>query len=142
MGLPHSKYNSCNEKLGCGHTGGDLGWILCGPIPKQIAIHSRQGEAKEALDLLVQHTVSKAVARELDARGLANTAHGAAHGGRGELLGVLFAALARATEWVSNLSAQNTANTAWAFATVNHSHEKLFTELALAAERRVSEFNA
>ena len=34
------------------------------------------------------------------------------------------------------------ANTAWAFATVKQSDEKLFTELAKEAERRMSEFNA
>ena len=50
----------------------------------------------EALEPLVQQTVRKADAGELDARGLANTAHAAAHSGMDELRGVLLAALARA----------------------------------------------
>ena len=43
---------------------------------------------------------------------------------------------------MSELIAQELANTAWAFATVKRPEEKLFTALARAAERRVSEFNA
>ena len=55
----------------------------------------------------------------------------------------MFAALARAARWrVSELNAQNLANTAWAFATVDQSDEKLFGLFARAAERRVSQFNA
>ena len=38
-------------------------------------------------------------------------------------------------------SAQALANTAWAFATVNQSNEKLLKASAREAERRVSEFN-
>jgi len=43
---------------------------------------------------------------------------------------------------VSELNAQNLANTAWAFATVSRPEERLFTALAIAAERRVNELNA
>ena len=43
---------------------------------------------------------------------------------------------------MSELHAQNFANTAWAFATVNLLDEKLFRALASEVERRVSEFNA
>ena len=41
-----------------------------------------------------------------------------------------------------NQSAQALANTAWSFAIVNLSNEKLFTVLARDTELRVSEFNA
>ena len=37
--------------------------------------------------------------------------------------------------------AQNFANTAWGFATVNYRDGKLFAALARAAERRLSDFN-
>ena len=71
-----------------------------------------------------------------------NVACGAAHSGRAELLGLLFTALARAAELLlSEFNAQNLANTAWAFATVKQSDEKLFTVLARAAERQVVDFN-
>ena len=43
---------------------------------------------------------------------------------------------------MSVFNAQDLANTAWAFATVNLLDEKLFRALAREAERRVSEFNA
>ena len=55
----------------------------------------------------------------------------------------LFAALVRASCWrVSEFNAQNLANTAWAFATVNRPDDKLFIALARAAAQRGSEFNA
>ena len=38
-------------------------------------------------------------------------------------------------------NSQNLANTAWAFATVKHSDEKLFTVLARAVDWRLGEFN-
>ena len=54
----------------------------------------------------------------------------------------LFAALVRAAERrLSEFNAQELANTAWAFATVNYRDEKLCAALAIAAERRLSEFN-
>ena len=37
---------------------------------------------------------------------------------------------------------QELANTAWAFATVGHKNERLFTALAAAAERRIKDFNS
>ena len=40
---------------------------------------------------------------------------------------------------MSEFNAQDLANTAWAFATVKQSDEKLFQALASAAERRVNE---
>ena len=50
--------------------------------------------------------------------------------------------LAREACWRSSeFTAQNLANTTWAFATVNQSDEKLFTESARAAEPRLSEFD-
>ena len=42
---------------------------------------------------------------------------------------------------MSEFKAQDFANIAWAFATVNRPDDKLFTALARAAGRRVSEFN-
>ena len=45
-------------------------------------------------------------------------------------------------EWlVIDFNEQDLANTAWAFARVKQTEEKLFTALARAAEWRVSEFN-
>ena len=41
---------------------------------------------------------------------------------------------------LDQFNAQNLANTAWAFATVNRPDDKLFTALARAAERRVNGF--
>ena len=69
-------------------------------------------------------------------------AYGAACSGRGASIGLLFAALARAVEQQVRASkAQQLANTAWAFATVKQSYEKPLTNLARAAERRLSSFN-
>ena len=42
---------------------------------------------------------------------------------------------------LSEFNVQNVANPAWAFATKNYRDEKLFAGLAIAAERRLSEFN-
>ena len=84
----------------------------------------------------MQHTVRTVEAGEIDARGLANTAHGAACSIRGALLHILFIPLARAVErWVSEFEAQNLTNTAWAFATVSRPDEKLFAALARTVER-------
>ena len=58
------------------------------------------------------------------------------------MLSLLFPVLARAAERrLSEFNPQGVANTAWAFATVNHRDEKLFAALAVAAERRLSKFN-
>ena len=54
----------------------------------------------------------------------------------------LFAALVIAAERrLSEFKGQDLANTAWAFATVNHRDEKLFTVLAITAERPLSDVN-
>ena len=56
------------------------------------------------------------------------------------MLSLLFPVLARAAERrLSDFNPQNAANTAWAFATVNYRHEKLFAALAIAAEQRLSD---
>ena len=55
----------------------------------------------------------------------------------------LFAALARAAlARVSELNAQQLANTAWAFAKAGQSDDKLFAAWARVAEWQVSEFNS
>ena len=41
-----------------------------------------------------------------------------------------------------DFNSQNLANTAWAFATVGHKDERLFSTLAAAAERRMRDFNS
>ena len=43
---------------------------------------------------------------------------------------------------MDEFKAQDLANTAWAFATADHSDSQLFAWLARAAERRMGEFNA
>ena len=66
---------------------------------------------------------------------------GAASTGLGELLGVLFTALARATERrVGVFKAQALANMAWGFATVGKTDAVMFMALAAAAERCIFEF--
>ena len=50
----------------------------------------------EAVEQLIQHTVCAARSAEIGARELATVGYGAARSGRGKLLSVLFAALARA----------------------------------------------
>ena len=41
-----------------------------------------------------------------------------------------------------DFNSQHLGNTAWAFATVGHKEERLFTALAAAAERRMRDFNS
>ena len=41
-----------------------------------------------------------------------------------------------------DFASQNLVNTAWAFATVGHKKERLFTAMAAAAERRMRDFNS
>ena len=48
----------------------------------------------------------------------------------------------RAAAAARGFNAQNLANTAWAFATLGQSDEKLFAALARAAELRMSELDA
>ena len=43
---------------------------------------------------------------------------------------------------MSEFTPQNVANSAWAFATAKYLVENLVAALAIAAERRLSEFNA
>ncbi len=101
-----------------------------------------QRKVKE-LELLVQHTVRRAEAGEIDARQVANVAYGATRSGKCLSVGVLFEPLARAAEWqMCEFKLQQLANTAWAFATVSLSDEKLLTALARVALRRMSKFNA
>ena len=91
----------------------------------------------------MQHTVSQIQTAHIDSRALANVAYGAARCGRTRMGGVLFATLAVAAEQrLSEFKAQEIANTAWAFATMNHAHKQLFAALARAVERQLSEFNA
>jgi hypothetical protein len=42
---------------------------------------------------------------------------------------------------LSESNGQETANTAWAFATVNNQYDKMFAALAILAGRRLSDFN-
>ena len=82
----------------------------------------------------MQHTVRKAIAREVHARWLANVAHGAACGVRSELSHVLFIPLARAVRrQLSEFNVLGVANVAWASATGSHWGEKLFVTLARTA---------
>ena len=61
----------------------------------------------------------------------------------GELMSRLCLAVAKVMERrVSEFNSQELANTTWAFATVKHREDKLFTALARTAERRMSDFNA
>ena len=43
---------------------------------------------------------------------------------------------------MTDLHSQNLANTAWAFATVGHKDDRLFSTLAAVAERRMMNFNS
>ena len=60
-------------------------------------------------------------------------------------MGALFMALGRAAlaeQRMRDFNSQDLANTAWAFATVGHKDERLFSMLAAAAERRMRDFNS
>ena len=97
----------------------------------------------QGLKTLVEHTVRKTKAGQVGARALSNIAHGAAaHRIKDESIYVLFRALAREAERrVKEFIARDLANTAWAFAKVNLSNEKLFAALARDAEWWVQKFN-
>ena len=59
-------------------------------------------------------------------------------------MGALFMALARAAaaeQPMRDFNSQALANTAWAFATVGHKDERLFSTLAAAAKQRKMGFN-
>ena len=89
--------------------------------------------------MLVQQAVRAVVARESDARGLANIAYAAASAFArlGQLDVQLFTALARRAEHrVGDFIAQDLANTAWAFATGTHKDALLFRALVEPAVER------
>ena len=89
----------------------------------------------------MQHTVLAAMQGQTGAREVANVAYGAASVGVatvGQQDEQLFKMLARiAQRRLDKFSAQNLANTAWAFATVGQQDEQLFKvpESALASLR-------
>ena len=74
---------------------------------------------------------------------MANIAYGAARSSKGKRIGLLFMVLARAAvkQHIRDFNSQDLANTAWAFATVGHKEDQLFTALAAAAEQRMRDFN-
>ena len=43
---------------------------------------------------------------------------------------------------MKDFNSQELGNTAWAFATVGHKEERLFTALAVAPEQRMRDFNS
>ena len=88
---------------------------------------------------LVKHTVQTERTGEIAAREIANIAYGAALISERQLTSVLFMALARAASHEGEFNSQDLASTAWAFATVGHNEEGMFTALAAAAERRILE---
>ena len=84
----------------------------------------------------MQHTVRKTQAGQIGPRELANVAYGLACCGRSGMLRMLVAALARVAERRrSDFNPQAIATVVWAFATLYYQDEKLFTALAIEAER-------
>ena len=78
----------------------------------------------------------------MNSRALANIAYGAASSNKGKHMGALFMALGRAVlaeQRMRDFNSQDIANTAWAFATVGHKDERLFSTLAAAAEQRLQD---
>ena len=98
------------------------------------------------MEPLAKHTTQAVDARKMDKRALANIAYGAASSNKGKHMGALFTALARAAaaeeQRMRNFNSQELANTAWAFATVGHNAEWLFSTLSAAAEQRMREFDS
>ena len=95
-------------------------WISLSRLSKRHSAERRwlRTNAK-ALGPLVQHTLQAAKGREIGAKQVVTIAYGAACSGMRQLLGVLFAALARGAERrLGEFNAQNLANTTWSFATV------------------------
>ena len=84
---------------------------------------------------LVKNTVQAARAGDIGVREIANTAYGAACSSKGKQMGVLFMVLARAVaeHRMRDSISQQLVNITWAFATVGHKEERLFTALAIAA---------
>ena len=95
------------------------------------------------LKLLVQHTLRAAQSEEAGARELANMAYGAARSGEGNSLSGLFAPLAgTAQRRMSGFTAQDLANTGWAFAMSGQLDTPLFAALVRPVERCVRNFTA
>ena len=117
-------------------------WTSLGRLSREAADGRWLQRYADELQPLVQHAIRAAKAGELAARQVANIAYGAARGGRGRSLGKLFGALAAAAELcVSDLNAQELANTALAFATTDQLEVQLFTASARMAGRCVGDFN-
>ena len=97
----------------------------------------------ETYRLLIQHTVRAAWAGYFGTRELANTAYGAVCSGTTKVQSELLGALAGAAERrLGGFSAQELANTAWAFATASQREAPLFAALASAVERCLGCFSA
>ena len=82
------------------------------------------------MEPLAKRTTQAVDARKMNSRALANIAYGAASSNKGKHMGALFMALGRAVlaeQHMRDFNSQNLANTAWAFATVGHKEELLFT---------------
>ena len=93
-----------------------------------------------ALVPVVQNTIQVLSREEIEARAIATIAHRAARivlaVGRSKTMTALFEALAAAaTQQMGNFNRQELANTAWAFAKVDHKDNQLFAALAKAAEQ-------
>ena len=92
--------------------------------------------------MLIQHTVRAAWAGYFGTRELANTAYGAVCGGTAKVQSELLGALAGAKERrLGGFSAQQLANTAWAFATASQRDALLFQALARTADLRLASFS-
>ena len=110
-----------------------------GKLAKQSANKYWLRNNAEAVEPLAKHTTQAVDARKMNSRALANIAYGAASSNKGKHMGALFMALGRAAlaeQRMRDFTSQNLANTAWAFATVGHKDERLFSALAAAAEQR------
>ena len=92
----------------------------------------------------MHHTVQAVTVGELDARALANIAHGAARSVRDKWLCKLFAALARPAEaqrHMGDFTPQELANPAWTSVTVTTAGgASLFAALATASQRCMGNF--
>ena len=99
-----------------------------------------------ALVPVVQNTIQVLSREEIEARAIATIAHRAARivlaVGRSKTMTALLEALvAAATQQMGNFNRQDLANTAWAFAKVDHKDEQLFAALAAAAKQQMGNFN-
>eukprot|EP00928_Gymnodinium_smaydae_P038278 TRINITY_DN26430_c0_g1_i1.p1 TRINITY_DN26430_c0_g1~~TRINITY_DN26430_c0_g1_i1.p1 ORF type:complete len:1082 (+),score=131.33 TRINITY_DN26430_c0_g1_i1:283-3246(+) len=95
------------------------------------------------MESLVQQTIRTFSGDGIQARQLANIAHGAARSGKGQNMGAMLSALARSIEpRLGECNAQELANTAWAFAKAGHDDAALFKALEVVVVKRVDEFNS